>query len=57
MYSYFYELEARERTSRRLREAEAERLARQARAGRRRKRRAQLTWLPTRQAPRLRAEA
>ena len=55
--SSYYQYEARERIERRTREAEAERTIRQARAGRRRRRRAQLTWDPTRQPARLRADA
>jgi len=55
MYAY-YEHEARERTSRRTREAEAERTIRQARA-RRIRHRAQLTWSAIREPARLRAGA
>jgi hypothetical protein len=54
---FYYEHEARERTERFTREADAERVARQARAQRRRRRRAQLRWTPTRQPVRLRADA
>jgi hypothetical protein len=54
---FYYEHEARERTARFTREADAERTARQARAQRQRRRRAQLTWKPTRQPARLRADA
>ena len=61
MHSYYHEsFEARERMKSRMREAQAERLMRQARAHRRRRRK-QLTWElllgARRQATRVRLEA